>query len=638
MTTIRRTSLMASLLLGMVGTASLASGQYNNRRTNPPPPPRVYVAPPRPQPNNAPHAYVPPPRSQPNNAPHAYVPPPRSQPNNASHVNTPPPTNTPQQVHQPPLAAGPNPTTNYAAHPTTNTPVAGAGSIGTARSDSGRVGTTPNSVHGPTLSDPHMTTPSALGTNHTATPTVHPPAVTAKSTLPVRPAYTLPANSRTPQNLGAPQKLDNSASKSVVQQVNTARSSMGGINSRPLPQGNVTVHPNGALTIEGSGGRQYHVRQDGTVAGFESHGVKANFRPDGTISAVHTPNMNINYAANGVRRVETVRPDHSALVSTGPHHGYLQRTVVVNNRTVVQRTYVVNNTTYVRAYSTYAYRGVVLEHFVPAVYYAPAFYGWVYYPWPRAVVYPWGFYSATWYVNGGGYFTPAPVYPTPTLWLTDYSLAQTLGNAYQDRPATAAPAGGIAAQSTTPISPETKQLLAAEVQEIVAAENKAASDPNPESNIAGDLPDLVKHKRSVYVVASNLDVTSESGECGLTPGDIVEMEAPLPQDALTADVRVMSSKRMDCPVSSMISVSLEQLQEMHNDLRQKVDEGMKVLQAGQGSGVIPAAPSDAIAPPPRPSYLADMAPVSGEQVAAMIANQQQVANATPKVIQDEFGA
>ena len=87
----------------------------------------------------------------------------------------------------------------------------------------------------------------------------------------------------------------------------------------------------------------------------------------------------------------------------------------------------------------------------------------------------------------------------------------------------------------------------------------------------------------------------------------------------------------------MISVSLEQLQEIHNDLRQQVDEGMKVLQAGQGSGVIPAAPSDAIAPPPRPSYLADTAPVSGEQVAAMIANQQQVADATPKVIQDEFG-
>lgn len=631
MTTIRRTSLMASLLLGMLGTVSLASGQYNNRRTNAPPPPRVYTPSPRMY-APPPRVYVAPPRPQPNNAPRAYAPLP---PNYAPHVNTPPPTNNPLQIHQPPPPAGPNPTTNYAAHPTTNAPVAGAGSIGTARTDSGRVETTPNSVHGPALSDLHMTSPSAQGTNNTAT--VHPPAVMAKSTLPMRPAYTLPASSRTPQNFGAPQKLDNSASKSVVRQVNTARSSMSGINSRPLPEGNVTVHPNGALTIEASGGRQYHVRQDGTVAGFESPGVKANFRRDGTISAVHTPNMNINYAANGVRRVESVRPDHSVLVSTGTHQGYLQRTVVVNNRTIMQRTYVVNNTTYVRTYSIYAYRGVVLEHFVPAVYYAPAFYGWVYYPWPRAVVYPWGFYSATWYVNGGGYFTPAPVYPTPTLWLTDYSLAQTLGNAYQDRPATVAPAGGIAAQSTTPISPETKQLVAAQVQEIVAAENKSASDPSPESNIAGDLPDLVKHQRSVYVVASNLDVTTESGECGLTPGDIVEMEAPLPQDALTADVRVMSSKRMDCPVSSMISVSLEQLQEMHNDLRQKVDEGMKVLQAGQGSGVIPAAPSDAIAPPPRPSYLADTAPVSGEQVAAMIANQQQVADATPKVIQDEFG-
>ena len=363
MTTIRRASLIASLLLDMVGTASLASGQYNNRRTNPPPPPRVYAPQPR-----------------------VYVPPPRPQPHNAWRVNTPPPTKNPQQIHPPPLATGPNPATNYAAHPSTNAPVAGAGSVGTPRSESGRVETTDNSAHSPTFSNPHPTTPPAPGNNNMTAPTVHPPALMAKSTLPMRPAYTLPANSRIPQKPGAPQKLDNSTSKSVVQQVNTARSSMGGINSRPLPQGNVTVHPNGALTIEGSGGRQYHVRQDGTVAGFESHGVKASFRPDGTISSVHTPNMTINYGANGVRRVETVRPDHSVVVSTGPHQGYLERTVVVNNRTVVQRTYVVNNTTYVRTYNTYAYRGVVLEHYVPAVYYAPAFYGWVYYSWPRPVV------------------------------------------------------------------------------------------------------------------------------------------------------------------------------------------------------------------------------------------------------------
>jgi hypothetical protein len=493
------------------------------------------------------------------------------------------------------------------------------------------------SVHNPPPSHDRAASESVTKANKGALVTDHPSPVNAKTTPPMSRAYTLPATSTIPNNRATPAALNRSASKSVVQQVNTARSSMSGINSRALPQGKVLVHPNGALTIEGSSGRQYHVRQDGTVAAFEAHGMKTSFRPDGTLSSIHTSNMHINYAVSGARRVETVRPDHSVLVSTGPHQGYLQRTAVVNNRTVLQRIYVVNKTTYVRNYTTYTYRGVVLEHYVPTVYYAPAFYGWVYYPWPDPVLFRWAFYAAPWYGYYGVYFTPAPVYPSPALWLTDYSLAQTLSDAFQDRPATGPPEGGNFAQSDTAISPETKQMLAAEVQEMVAAANKAAEDPSPESNLAGELPDVVKRTRSVFVVATNLDVTNENGECGLTPGDILEMDAPLPQDAVTADVRVISSKRIDCPASSLVRVSVDQLQEMHNNLRQRVDEGMELLRASQGSNGIPMAPPDALAPPPRPNYKVEAAPVSGEQVAAMIAEQQQTADVTPQVIQNEFG-
>lgn len=602
MARIRSTFVTASLLLAVIGVPPLASGQNNNKQK--------YSSPPR--------AYSPPPR--------AYTAQPRQ--NYAPHVNTPPAVNSPQQIYQHPPITAPNtsPGNSFrsSATPTTGGSVTNPG----PRNNLGRIEATTPPVHTATPSVGYPSSQPVTG--------VHPPAY-AKVTPPMRPAYTLPASGAIPKNPTAPAPLDKSVSKSVVQQVNTARSSMSGINARPLPQGKVLLHPNGALTVEGSGGRQYHVRQDGTVAGFEAHGVRASFRPDGTISAVHTSNMQINYSANGNRRVETIRPDHSVLVSTGAHQGYLQRTVVVNNKTIVQRTYVVNNTTYVRTYTAYAYRGVMLEHYVPAVYYAPAFYGWVYYPWPRPVPYRWGFVSDPWYGYYGGYFAPAPVYSSASLWLIDYSLAQMLGNAYQDRPATVAPKGVNYAQSDTAISPDTKQLLAAQVQEMVAAENKAAGDPNPENKTAGELPDLVKHERSVFVVASNLDVTSENGECGLTAGDILEMDAPLPNDVLTANVRVISSKRMDCPASSMVSVSLGELQEMHNELRQRVDEGMKVLRTSQGSGGIPAVPPDAIAPPPRPNYVTDAGTVSGEQVVAMIAEQQQTADTTPQVIQNEFG-
>ena len=602
MTRIRSTLRTISLLSAVLGVTSLASGQQNGKPTNPSPPPRNTVQPQRPQPN-----HPPPPKT-----------PPHSQAKSVPLAKTPPAANSSQPINQP--ASAPNASPGYVLQPS----AAATGKAGTnsgVGKDSGRV---------------EVTNPS-VGMNHNAPVTGHSSPVSAKITPPIRPAYALPAGSANPKNLGSPVVLNSSASKSVVQQVNTARSSMSGINSRRLPQGKVIVHPNGALTIEGTGGRQYHVREDGTVAAFEAHGVKTSFRPDGTVSAIHTSNMRINYAVSGARRVETVRSDNSVLVSTGPHQGYLQRTVVVNDRTVKQRIYVVNKTIYVRNYTTYTYRGVVLEHYVPGVYYAPAFYGWVYYPWPYPVRYRWAFYEAPWYEYYGGYFAPAPVYPTPSLWLTDYSLAQTLSDAYQDRPATGAPQGDNVALADTAISPETKQILAAEVQEMVAAGNKAAGDPSSESNLAGELPDVVKHERSVFVVASNLDVTTENGECGLTPGDILEMDAPLAQDAVTADVRVISSKRIDCPASSLVRVSVDQLQEMHNNLRQRVDEGMQLLRASQGSSGIPVAPPDAIAPPPRPNYTANAPPVSGEQVVGMIAEQQQAADVTPQVIQDEFG-
>jgi hypothetical protein len=75
-----------------------------------------------------------------------------------------------------------------------------------------------------------------------------------------------------------------------------------------------------------------------------------------------------------------------------------------------------------------------------------------------------------------------------------------------------------------------------------------------------------------------------------------------------------------------------------NNLRQRVDDGMQVLRVKQGTDGLPPAPPDAIAPPPRPNYVADTTPITGEQVRAMISEQQQTADTTPQVIQNEFGA
>ena len=52
-----------------------------------------------------------------------------------------------------------------------------------------------------------------------------------------------------------------------------------------------------------------------------------------------------------------------------------------------------------------------VEAYAPAYYYAPAFYGWAYNPWPAPIAYSWGFAAVPWYGYYGGYFTPWPVLP-----------------------------------------------------------------------------------------------------------------------------------------------------------------------------------------------------------------------------------
>ena len=64
---------------------------------------------------------------------------------------------------------------------------------------------------------------------------------------------------------------------------------------------------------------------------------------------------------------------------------------------------------------------------------APSYYGWAYNPWAAPVAYGWGWGGSPWYGYYGYYFAPAPVYATPSLWITDYLLAANLQAAYDAR-------------------------------------------------------------------------------------------------------------------------------------------------------------------------------------------------------------
>ena len=287
--------------------------------------------------------------------------------------------------------------------------------------------------------------------------------------------------------------LTKTGSQATLQQVNSARSNLSGINRKPLPSGDVTVHPNGRLTVEAAGGRKYNVRSNGTVASYRDREKAVNFDSRGKVSSLRTASLSVRRAPNGVRTIETRRADNSRVVTTGRHSGFVERNVVVGNRTYIQRTTIVNQRITTNTFVAYNYRGFALTHFVTPVFYAPAFYGWAYYPWVAPVHFGFGWFGASWYVAPNPFFTAYPVYPSAAFWLTDYMLGETLASAYQlHQDALASKAAEeysadadamdesdqsdmLQADASTPITQELKDQIAEEVKQQIEYDNFTAS-------------------------------------------------------------------------------------------------------------------------------------------------------------------
>jgi outer membrane protein assembly factor BamE (lipoprotein component of BamABCDE complex) len=293
--------------------------------------------------------------------------------------------------------------------------------------------------------------------------------------------------------------------------------------------------------------------------------------------------------------------------------------------------------------------------YAPGFLYAPAFYGWAYNPWAAPITFGWGWAGSPWYGHYGGYFTPFPAYASPSLWLTDYLLAQTLQSAYQERPAELANAQA----NFTPVTPDVKQQIADEVHRQIALENSEAAAnahgwrpvmqaadsfsgyprppgvqtaPDPgSSGIARMLSDNMAH---VFVVSAALDVQSNPGECSITGGDVLRLSPgarPYPSKATLA---VLASKGQDCQRGTRVVVGLADLQDMQNHMRETLDLGLAELQKQQGQNGIPVAPAAAAAPPVQTAYSAS-APPPDPNVAGLLSAQTKEADLTVGQTPDE---
>ncbi len=407
----------------------------------------------------------------------------------------------------------------------------------------------------------------------------------------------------------------------------------------------------GGMHGGGAGGNVNHSAFHGGGAaprGSNEHmtrsGGAVRTRANGRVSDVHDARrgMDVHHGLAGGRRVDVERPGHGHIYAERGRPGYVQRGYGYHGHDFGRRAYFYHGHEYNRYYHGWGYRGMYLNVYAPGYFYGAGFYGWAYNPWVAPISFGWGWGGAPWYGRYGWYFQPYPVYPSAAFWLTDYIISQNLQAAYAAHQEAAVADGTPPQAAGAPpvLTPEVKAMIAEEVKNQIALENQEAStnaaghdiDPGS-SGIARLLSDGRPH---VFVAGGNLDVMDASGqECVVSDGDTLQLRTPPPTDATSANLVVLSSKGTpECQISLTVQVSLTDLQEMQNHMRETIDQGLQDLQSKQGTGGLPAAPPSAQAKPTQAAYAA-VAPPPDPSDAATIQQQDQQADQAEKDVTAE---
>jgi hypothetical protein len=357
--------------------------------------------------------------------------------------------------------------------------------------------------------------------------------------------------------------------------------------------------------------------------------------------------MQIQHNLRGGRTIVSERSG-VRIVTRGGGRGYVQRTYVTRGgRSYYSRTYYDHGVYRVGIYRGYYYRGYRYYGYYPGYWYHPAFYGWAFRPWGAPVYWGlgiggWGWGGAPWFGFYGGYFAPYPVYSSPAFWLTDYVIAANLQAAYAAQAAANADAmaddqgqtnyrdgaGQAANSGPVTLTPEVKQAIAEEVKAQLAAQQQQSSGgqsgssdrqaqaPEPTN---GEVPPALDPARRTFVVSSDITVMSNGQECELTAGDVITRLTDTPDAAQKVTASVSASKKRDCGAGKQVTVSVEDLQDMHDHFQEQLEGGMKALAEKQGTGGMPKAPDTGTTasdvPPPKPDTTAAKA-VTDQEAAA----------------------
>lgn len=446
-----------------------------------------------------------------------------------------------------------------------------------------------------------------------------PPPRPAPAAKPVAPARTTAPTAKPGSNTSAP-----SANRPI--------SNGGGVSKPQVP----SPTPSGPLVMSTP-------RPNGIVVHTTRGGGEVRMRPDGRTSNVHDPkrNMDIHNGLNGGHRVIVEHPDRSQTVFQRGRPGYVQRPYSYRGHGFARRTYSYHGRAYTHIYHSYEYRGRHLNVYAPEVYYGPGYYAWAYHLWAAPVAFQWGFTAAPWYGYYGSYFAPAAMYPSASLWLTDYMISSDLQQAYAAHTEGGETAEAASGPGDAPaLTPDVKQQIAEEVKNQLALENQEAQlnatrqDVNPGSSGIDRM--INDGKSHVFVVGSPLDAEDAlKNECALSDGDVLSLHSATLPEATTVNLLVLASKGgRECKIQATVTVIVEDLQEMQNHMRESIDKGLQELKSKQGKDGIPAAPASAQLPPAQSMYAA-IAPPEDSNASAEIAQQAQQADQAEKEITTE---
>jgi hypothetical protein len=287
-------------------------------------------------------------------------------------------------------------------------------------------------------------------------------------------------------------------------------------------------------------------------------------------------------------------------------------------------------------------RSFAYETFVPAVRYPAVYYSWALAPWPRPVVYAWGWRVQPWYPMYGYLFTPYPVYTSPDLWMTDYIIAQRMQAAYQAQSAPPpaeplppgaaaepAPDSGFAVPGSQPgdasaaappsdappapqpsaappapppppaITPQVKAQLNEQIK--VQLEEQQTAEATPATLTTQSGPPALRPNHVFFAVVQPLNVPTAHGHCSLGANDYIKRTGGMSDDDWMIPVVVELSRPADCPEGLQTRIGLNDLNAMENEQEAQVMEAMRAASKGIGpngppSDVHPTLIADGAAP------------------------------------------